>query len=149
MRAYIPGEQIYCTKVTFLRLAFELVLIFFLELHFLEYHEKSRAKLWARYFHFLFRKMKWWNVLHYTPKLKNKTSVIRGKGESQNEDNKKTKHAKIFGKRTFLIVCVSGACFAFLLYPFWDSPLPYYRLILLFLLNNDFALSPRNIKNVE
>ena len=45
MRAYIPGEQIYSAKVIFLRLAFELVLIFFLELHFLEYHEKSSKTL--------------------------------------------------------------------------------------------------------
>ena len=39
------------------------------------------------------------------------SSVIRQKGESQNECFKKAKHAKIL------------ACFAFLKHSFWDSPL--------------------------
>ena len=55
MRAYIPRKSFYCVKVTFLHFAFEHVLIFFLELHFLEYQEKSGAKLRAvELFHFFF-----------------------------------------------------------------------------------------------
>ena len=55
-------------------------------------------------------------------------SVIRRKGESQNECFKKTKHAKFYEKQTFYqgVRNVSSsenfACFVFLKHSFWDSP---------------------------
>ena len=57
--------------------------------------------------------------------LRENTSVIREKGESQNGCFKKAKHAKISeyvsgGKKCLFFGIL--ACFAFLKHPFWDSP---------------------------
>ena len=58
-----------------------------------------------------------------------KTSVIKQKGESQNECFKKTKHTKFPEKRTFLTPWYAHVrfsenlvCFVFLEHPFWVSP---------------------------
>ena len=73
----------------------------------------------------------------------NKSSVIRQEGESQNEGNKKGKHAKFFEKRTFLfrkIWRVLLSCY--LRFEIRTFALPYYRRIVANLSNLDDCTVP-------
>ena len=84
------------------------------------------------------------------------SSIIRQKGESQNECFKKTKHVKFSEKRTFtFLTCAyqgvrnirfsqNLTCFIFLKQPFWDSP---FRLITDDLLENSAEVI--NMMSVE
>ena len=124
------------------------------------YITKSTKKPWITYFNYryIYTCLPWPNKksislffrylpicqVHYflweycyqkTVQCHNISSVIRQEDESQNQNNKKTKHVKCFEKQVFLTfdtlimggvgdVCFleSLVGFVFLLPPFWDSP---------------------------
>ena len=96
-------------------------------LHFFLFSFSRKARVWLGLdLVFTIRKSKNYNIL----------SVIIQKGGSQDWEDKKTKHAKFYEKRTLLYILNTCAyqrirnthfaenlpCFVFLLPPSWDSP---------------------------